>query len=76
MPDLFIEVYPVREALPDDEGTEPLKFEADYLSFVNGDTYGKPPIVAPNDPDHISGSKTVLYVNPANVACVAVEKRA
>lgn len=45
--------------------------DVNYLSLVNGDTFGKPPIVSEQE-----GALVVLYVNTGGVACVEVEREA
>jgi hypothetical protein len=46
----------------------------DFLSFINGGTFGKPAIIAPGE-DHVAGETRVLYVNTALVVAVEVTKQ-
>jgi hypothetical protein len=47
---------------------EVLAFEdVDYLSLVNGETFGKPPIIEGNE------GISVLYVNVENIVAMVVE---
>lgn len=45
------------------------EFDADYISFVNHETYGRPAILAPG-PDHVEGATDVLYVNLNSIVAV------
>lgn len=66
---LNIEVYPAasEEAAIDFTGV-------DYLSFINGATYGKPPIIAPETDNYSPGETVVVFVNPDRCAAIRVEK--
>lgn len=58
-------------------GSDGIPFEADFLSFVNDETYGKPPIITTNSdlvPPAASVGKTVVYINPRNIAILKVER--
>lgn len=44
--------------------------DVDFLSLVNNDTFGKPPIISDAGADGIS----VLYVNTQNVVAVLAER--
>lgn len=50
--------------------------DVDYLSFINHDTYGKPPLVVGEDerPALAREDDRVVYVNTALAAVVEVEK--
>jgi hypothetical protein len=53
--------------------------EVDFISFVNHNTYGKPPIIAPGTDDFTparerQGDVTVLYVNPNNITALRATK--
>lgn len=58
-----------------DGAEEDIEFEGvDYLSFINGSTYGKPPIVAPGTENYQTGPCRVLFVNPDKISAVQVDK--
>lgn len=75
MPLSEITVYPA--GCKDDES---LEFEnIDFLSFINGETYGKPPLITGDEEGSTARAiaregQIVLFVNPANVAAVEVHK--
>lgn len=63
------------EVYPTDEGADvidPITFEdVNYVSFVSFGTYGIPALLGGSD--KVSRDEypvTVLYVNPANIACM------
>jgi len=59
---LNIEVY------PNDDG-DPVEFEnVDYLSFINGETYGKPPIIAPGTENYSQGPTEVVFAAEVGAA--------
>lgn len=73
---LDITAYPAGAHLDVDENLVPVEIEdADFLSFINSGTYGKPAIVAPGE-DHQAGDIKVVYVNTSLVAVCEVDKRA
>lgn len=59
---------------PTDE--KPLEVEADYVSLVNKDTYGPPPLVAPNrgEPPLARPGDVVLYINTNLVPVFEIER--
>lgn len=68
---LKIKVWPARAT-----GLNPVEAEGDYLSLINEDTYGKPPLLTANegrDPI-VRPGQTVIYINPTNIAAVQVER--
>lgn len=65
---LNVEVFPA-------DDVESVLFEGvDYLSFINGATYGKPPIIAPETDNYSPGETVVVFVNPDRCAAIRVEK--
>lgn len=71
---LNVTVWPLGSSVEDDEG---LEFEnIDFLSIINNDTYGKPPIITgeAGQPATARPGQRVLYINPATIAAVEVEK--
>lgn len=56
--------------------------EYDYLSFINGETYGIPPLItktgsgADQRPPVAGEGERVLYVNPGAILTMLVSKRA
>lgn len=71
---LNVTVWPLGST-KEDEGIE---FEnIDFLSLINNDTYGKPPLItaeAGSERAMARDGATVLYLNPATIAAVEVEK--
>ena len=60
------------EGLPED-----IEVEVDYVSFVNGDTFGPPPLIAPaREGARASAGEKVLYVNTHLVPLIEVERLA
>lgn len=72
---LDIVAFPGHTPLDSDGDLVPIEIDnADYLSFVNSGTYGKPAIIAPGD-EHQAGDIKVVYVNTSLVAVCEVDKR-
>ena len=48
----------------------------DYVSLVNSESFGKPPLIAPG-PDKAAGEgDTVLYINTTHVAAWSIKREA
>ena len=76
---LQITLYPIVAAAPhdhlDQERTDGVHFEdVDYLSFINGDTFGKPPLITGDDRVRDDLPITVLYVSTGNVSAIEVTR--
>lgn len=71
---LNVTVWPLGASKED----ERIEFEnIDFLSLINNDTYGKPPLITADigsDTATARPGSTVLYLNPATIAAVEVEK--
>lgn len=55
--------------------------EVDFISFINADTHGPPPLIAPKPsrdgasaPPLAAVGDTVLYINPDKIVAVEVTK--
>lgn len=70
-----------------DGETEPLVFEdVNYVSFVNNNTFGPPPVLAEQKSQTLKqnivaeieehGDVTVLYINNENTLAAEIERRA
>lgn len=65
---------------PADSKSDVLEFPAssyDYLSLINDETYGIPPLVTKTgeNPPVAGVGDTVLYVNPGAILAMLVEKK-
>lgn len=71
---LNVTVWP----LGSDKDSDGIEFSAvDYLSLINNETYGKPPLITADpgrDAAMARPGQRVLYINPATIAAVEVEK--
>lgn len=77
-----ITIYPLPE--PGEDAPEAIEFSAEdyeYLSFVNHETYGIPPLVTKTRdkdgerPPVAGPGDRVLYVNPGGFIAMLVDKR-
>lgn len=74
---LLVDIYPDADAISDKQSTH---FEVDYISLVNHDTYGPPPLIAPTpsakvpNPKRARPGERVLYINTNIIAAAIVER--
>lgn len=57
-----------------DRTQPPIEVEVDYVSFVNADTYGPPPLIAPGDNRRANEGEVVLYINTSVVPAFEIER--
>jgi hypothetical protein len=58
---------------------DPLEIDGDYVSLVNGSTYGPPPLIAPtarakDDDPRAAVGETVIYINTARVPAFEITR--
>ena len=74
---LFVRLYARDASFDPDHDQAPVEFEdIDYLSFINGDTFGKPPLITGEDRVRDVLPITVLYVSTGNVSAIEVTREA
>ena len=68
-----VAVYPMQTKGAGIDEPDPLRFTSvDYISFVNSDTFGKPPLIA--DKEHnVPEDANILYINPALIVAVELD---
>lgn len=70
-------VYPDADSIATDEGKD---FEGDYVSFINGNTYGPPALIAPakahngTAPARAVAGETVIYINLSLVPLCKIKR--
>lgn len=75
---LKVKVWPADDAGAElsSTGEGCLEFEVDYLSLINDETFGKPPLLtgAEGGPAIAGVGDKVLYINPTNVVAIEAER--